>query len=425
MVKKAKNVPPDFLSNVFARLREALTHWHRAAKAYAKPEEFRIDINACIQSLRNVTFVLQKQKANIHNFQEWYGQWQEALKKDVLMRWCVDARNTIVKQGDLKTKSIAKASLVASYLDAPINEFTVSPFTPTEIIADDIANKALSDELSKSGYLRVERQWVAENLTDVELLEALGHAFIILAKLVNDVIKQKGPYIAYSKVSDKSSTPEDLITQHDPHDIPQCMRAFAESRIIWLKLPTKKIVQVERLEVGSKSDIRETATRYRLSEFEDSKNQTPTTLKQSVEFFLKIGKRILEVDDHHNPTLILIDRKRRACIAQTAFEDQDDKYMFWNQLAQEVKRDKITEIIFIVETWLYAFDSKQPFRKAKDVSNKKEALQATGISCKGNEFCITAPFTNIDGKILFEENIETPSIGVSFLEPIKRVWGIS
>jgi len=277
--------------------------------------------------------------------------------------------------------------------------------------------------LSESGYLCVERQWVAENLTDVELLEALGHAFIVLTKLVNDITQQKGPAIVYSKTSDKRSIPQDVITQEDPDDIPHCMRSFAEYRIVCLKLPTKEVVRFVEFEQESEKDFKETIAHYKLSEFKNNK-KTTTSLRTLVEDSLELGKRILGVDGYHNLTIISIDNKRRVYISQTAFDDQDDKYMFWNQFAKKVKHDKITEIIVIGETWISSFDPKQPWLKPSDVPDKKEALQAVGISCKGDEITIIAPFTNMEGKIEFEENIEPDKVGVSFLEPIKRAWGI-
>ncbi len=410
-----KELAQDLPLDAYARLREVLRHWQRAAKAYAEPDEFRININACIQSLRNVTFVLQKYKKVIPNFLQWYGQWQEALKKDSIMCWCVDARNKIVKEGDLETKSIAKASLVASYLDPPINVFTVSPFASTELIAEEIASKALPQDLSKSGYLCVERQWVAENLTNVELLEALAHAFTVLTKLVEDTTQQKGPSTAYSSESDKRSK---------PYDVPQCMRSFAEYRIIWLKLPTREVVRIKRNKQSiSKKDIKEAGNRYKMSEFKNNGNKAPASLKEFVKFYMKLGKRILEVDGYHIPTVFLIDIKGKTIIEQTSFADQDDKYLFWNNLAKEVKHNKIVEVIAIAEAWLAVFDPEVPLRPASNAPEKKEALQAIGISSKGEEYGIITRFTNINGKIVFEKDIEMDGVGVSFLDPIRRVWG--
>ncbi|MCK4739162.1 MAG: hypothetical protein KAT46_04360 [Deltaproteobacteria bacterium] len=420
-------IPLDLTSSARSRLREVLNHWKKAAESYFEPEEFRVCINACIQSLRNVTFALQKQKNEIPNFLEWYeGQWREALGNDPIMSWSLRARNIIVKEGDLKTKSIAKASLVISYMAPPINEFTVNPLSSTKLIAEEIAKKALPEELSKSGYLCVERQWVAENLTEVELLEALAHAFIVLTKLVNDVVLQKGPSIAYPKILDGKFTPQDIIAQEDPEDVPLCMQSFADYRVVMLKLPTREIVRITKHNSSvSKKTFEEARGRYGLVAFEVYKNgktNAPASLKESVEYYMNIGKRILEVDGYHTHTIIFKDGRGEATLLQTSFEDQDDKYVIWNDVAKEVQRNKIVEVIFVGEAWFAQFDPKQPLRKACDSPDKTEVLQAIGITSKGEEFGIMAPFTNTDGKIVFDDYIEVDKAQASFLEPIRRVW---
>jgi hypothetical protein len=51
--------------------------------------------------------MIQKYKAQIDHFDLWYQPWQQRMREDRVMRWVVEARNLIVKEGDLKTNSIA------------------------------------------------------------------------------------------------------------------------------------------------------------------------------------------------------------------------------------------------------------------------------------------------------------------------------
>ncbi len=108
------------LAGVDRRLEDAHQHWHRAEQAYFNPEPFRVAIQTAIQTLRTVTFILQNKKQNIPEFDAWYGDWQEKLKSDSLMRRMVEARNKIEKRGDLEVHSFVRAEIVASYL--PIAE---------------------------------------------------------------------------------------------------------------------------------------------------------------------------------------------------------------------------------------------------------------------------------------------------------------
>jgi hypothetical protein len=38
-------------------------------------------------------------------FEEWYAGWQEKLQAGPILRWIVESRNRITKQGDLEIKS--------------------------------------------------------------------------------------------------------------------------------------------------------------------------------------------------------------------------------------------------------------------------------------------------------------------------------
>ena len=99
------------------RLEDVHQHWHQAEQAYFHPERFRVAVQTAIQTLRTVTFILQGQKQAIPDFEAWYGVWQEKLRADPLMRWMVDARNKIEKQGDLEVHSFLRAEIIASYLN--------------------------------------------------------------------------------------------------------------------------------------------------------------------------------------------------------------------------------------------------------------------------------------------------------------------
>ena len=95
------------LAAVDRRLEDVHRHWHSAERAYFEPQAFRVAIQTTIQTLRTVTFILQSNKHLIPEFASWYKPWQEKLKADALMRWMVDARNKIEKQGDSEAHSFA------------------------------------------------------------------------------------------------------------------------------------------------------------------------------------------------------------------------------------------------------------------------------------------------------------------------------
>src|SRR5208337_3068875 len=75
-----------------SRLRHAHLLWHQALQNYHNPEAFRANLNATIEALRNVTFVLQNEKHVFLDFDKWYGRWQELLKTDPTAKWLNEAR---------------------------------------------------------------------------------------------------------------------------------------------------------------------------------------------------------------------------------------------------------------------------------------------------------------------------------------------
>src|SRR5579862_9747614 len=120
------------------RLEEGHRLWHRGAEAYEDPEEFRTQLNALIQALRHVGFVLEKEHSAIPDFETWYESWMDILKRDGVLRWLIRARNFIVHEGDLETRSTATAAIQASW-DVPQSKtFEVPPLIPTLAIAAKI-----------------------------------------------------------------------------------------------------------------------------------------------------------------------------------------------------------------------------------------------------------------------------------------------
>ncbi|MFJ2781268.1 hypothetical protein [Kitasatospora sp. NPDC087315] len=63
---------PCPMPNAHRRLMDCHAQWHRLHEVYFDPHEFRLTMNSLVQNLRNVTWLLQKQKAQLVGFDEWY-----------------------------------------------------------------------------------------------------------------------------------------------------------------------------------------------------------------------------------------------------------------------------------------------------------------------------------------------------------------
>src|SRR6266511_4093755 len=159
--------PPCPLANTHRRLQDLHRLWHQTLESYSDPDGFRVNLNAAIEAARNVTFMLQSEKAAIPEFDRWYASEQEALRSDELMTWLRDARNTVVKQADLETTSTAVA-LVHDNLDFARWKMTVPPVVPTEAIAMALVKSAPPEVRQMLPYfiVSVERTWMATSLQD-------------------------------------------------------------------------------------------------------------------------------------------------------------------------------------------------------------------------------------------------------------------
>lgn len=157
------------LEAVHRRLEDLHRQWHAAADAYFDPEAFRVAIQSAIQTARTVSFILQSNKDAFPDFDGWYGGWQETFRNDPLMRWMVDARNKIEKQGDLEAHSQIRAEIVASYLSSEVRRLDVpgALFSAPLVLLKSIPETALGEHIRKQGFLRIQRRWVENTLPEM------------------------------------------------------------------------------------------------------------------------------------------------------------------------------------------------------------------------------------------------------------------
>ncbi len=325
----------------------------------------------------------------------------------------MSARNKIVKQGDLEINSIARASYLASYLSKPQNDFEANPFSSTDDIAREIV-KTLPDELRKEGYLKVERMWVANDLQEHELLEALAYAFSLLAKLLLDSSAQNGPPPA-AVIKNK----KDFI---DRGSFPACMSSFSHYRTVWLNLPTLEIEYYSIRDMPIKQFSKEEV----LQKYGKLVGPQPSNGGKSILFrlatqFKEQAKIMLAVDGELLTIAMLLSDDEILHMLPLHFDNNDHKYAMMEIVAQEVERRRATAIIVVGEVWVAPFDPNTPHRRAIDCPKKTEAIQVAALSKNGEEFTYCVPFGKNEEEVSFGEETfaEIPS---NFLVSVKKVW---
>lgn len=411
------------LAAVDQRLDDVRVEWIDALRKYNKPDEFRRSLHTCITTLRTVTFVLQAGKAEIPDFKPWYAKWQEQMRQDEVMRWLVDARNYIEKQGDLETCSTADATITLDWGMRICQQLSVNPFLSTLEIAESVrASVPISKEGPDSALLTVERRWVDVKLPKYEVLDALSHCYSFIAKLVEDAHKQVGIFnlCPYRKALG--------VLEIDPKRLkhlggrPPCMVATREERTVMMKLSTGEELSVRtHPRTIDRKDAEKVAKHYGFDKNMEPSKTKPKKLLEEAEHWFSCGKTILVKDGYHLPIVLL--GEPNPAIIQMRIDEEVDKYVMWEKIAEDVAVSGAESLIFISEAWLRVPEEK--LRQKNYPYIPREGLNLIAVSKAGEFVSIIAEFKRDGDSIHFlKEDVtekESP-IEARFLEAVRKVW---
>ena len=166
------------------RLRDLAQLLRNCGETYFAPDLFRQNTNQFLQTSRTVTFIIQKNKHDISNYDHWYKAhvltpWAE----DTIMTWAKDARNVIEKEGDLEMHSTLRASVLFSYI---VSQDMVLSTTRTELLQANLdklvrfARTNVPPGVADDAVLKIERRWAANSLPNHEVGFALTYDIIYL-----------------------------------------------------------------------------------------------------------------------------------------------------------------------------------------------------------------------------------------------------
>ena len=161
------------------------------AAEYHDPHAFRYNLNAFIQALRNVTFILQAEKEKPDGFAKWYENARDRLKADDRLKRFVNARNLIVKRQMLESSSELKVGIfrgrryklgvggdVIHYRSSHEILKTAQAFFVGNMI--DEGHSALWEQLG------VFREWRVQELGQGEVVSTCCEALSSIARLVEE-----------------------------------------------------------------------------------------------------------------------------------------------------------------------------------------------------------------------------------------------
>jgi hypothetical protein len=114
------------------KFNEASYFLSKMIENYHNPWEFQFNLNAFIQAFRNITFMLQAEPNKPSSFEEWYKIKQEDMRANKLLKNFINARNIVVKQSSLSSKSKAWSGIFRGRKLKLALDTEVHPFTDTK-----------------------------------------------------------------------------------------------------------------------------------------------------------------------------------------------------------------------------------------------------------------------------------------------------
>jgi hypothetical protein len=212
-----------------ARLEQAHALWHEALAAYHDPELFLTKLNAVIQALRTVTWVMRKEFGNSAEFRSWYKLWEDRMDADTRLKWAVDVRNEIEHEGDLQGSSVAQVRVIVGGQSAPVAELEVDPTASADEIMRRVQLVGLPAPVRSEGIVEIERRWTLPELHGEEVLEVLAHCWGALAHIVAAAHQERGQTMADCILSAEPACGAPPLPLH-PSGRQPCMVASRESR---------------------------------------------------------------------------------------------------------------------------------------------------------------------------------------------------
>jgi hypothetical protein len=322
------------------RLRDLAQLLRNCGEAYFSPDLFRLNTNQFLQTSRTVTFIIQKNKATIPDFDTWYkANVLQSWADDRVMCWAKDARNVIEKEGDLEMQSTLRATVLFSYVS---DEDMLLETGRKDLLKADIeqllqaALRKLPPGIADAAVLKIQRLWVANSLPDCELIYALTYAYSQLHRVCSDLATHLNSAL-------DASIPHPTEVDPSSTDV---------ARVRFMKFGKPGIGKHSTVRMDADPDYKPPPALLRIKE-ELAAAPKPTSLPEVVAVQAKMAQFTFEHHGNHMAMLVLYDKDwKQIDFMSTAFADQADKFLFWRNVADRAFYLKAYAMIWTSETWI-------------------------------------------------------------------------
>jgi hypothetical protein len=393
------------------RLRDLAQLLRNCGEAYFSPDRFRQNTNQFLQTSRTVTFIIQKNKATIPDFDTWYKAnvllpWAD----DRVMLWAKDARNVIEKEGDLDMQSTLRSTVLFSYES---NEDMVLETSRKDLLQADIerllqaALRKLPPGVADAAVLKIQRLWVANSLADCELIYALTYAYSQLHHVCSALAAHLGSVL-------------DISIPH-PTEIDPSSNDVAKVRFI--KFGKPGISKYSAVRVDADPKYKPPPELVRLKEELDAAPK-PSSLAEIVAARAKMAQFTFKSHGSHVPMLTLYDKDwKQVDFMSAAFADQADKFLFWRNVADRAFYLKAHALVWISESWLRDLKDhhERPIRELPIIG---EQLHVVGADASGATEVVAWKINRpnqSDAPVLIRltpEDVQSKPDRMAFIEPV-------
>jgi hypothetical protein len=414
------------LPKTHRRLAEAHLLWHQTLDKYHDPEAFRANLNATIEALRNITFVIQNEKSAFAKFDEWYGSWQSRLKANEAAKWLHNARTTVVHQGELESYSTAEVRLI-TWRDEVLAKVIIPVEAPPSIVLqsplliDRLKEYQASAAYSQDAAIAIERCWSTKDLGKLEILEVLAEAYGLLSDMVLDAHACLGKFECIPADHDHP----DFRSVHHRTGTLECMSAGVEKRTQVFKFSTGERLDPVKTVWPTTPEEQTIIDRYGIDRTFSIVAWEKLDPVRFAEKVLYHAKQTLRQDKKHDRLMFIRDGRGEWHLRALIAADRTEKHLIVRTVAQFVENNGCDAIVEVSEVWnapaesVPGLDSSR-IQEAKGHGESLYVMVATreGITRRYLTPIKRGPF----GGIKLGDTDQADGEFAHYLQPIFEVW---
>ena len=361
---------------------------------YHNPTDFIAQTDALIQSLRNFTWILQSKKNSVKRLDDWYGPWQELMRQSPYMRFLVEMRNSIVKQGINTAKSNAYVTLYTDYKQT-LFEKRFDVYTTTDEIKEEILELAKKKPVLNHATAEIQRLYIFNyaKKDNLEVIDTLFYCFMFIRELFDDFRN----FIETGLIQEKLE--KVIVPNIDVSDLSKTFRvrdgAYTKQKVIRVDRD-EAVIELLRKEQGDiklKHDI--------------NSQDVEERLRANIEFAQLKRRQYEEL----LPTLdyCTAGSDEWRCMFPV-FRSRADKIYFWHDFGYTIIRDHIDRIFFTTDAYIYrnnkqAQETMLAGKEISSLSNLKEQLVSYYLDNTGKMLIAKSSYSHTKKGLRFQKTV--------------------